>query len=152
MCLYPYVETMNKDRTSSLLCSRIIIYVTSCIKREWKETKKYYNWGYIRCSWGQPDIHTAAYSNTQREIFGRDKRGQSMQSERWRRKGKIHVRTCKEGGCVIYHTFEITLFFIHTLHYNSTHCMNQRTFVTWSMWVKLNVFLFIPFRMNNNYQ
>lgn len=64
---------------------------------------------YIRCSWGQPDIHTAAYSNTQRETWGRERGGQSMQSDRKKRgEGKTHVSACKDGGCVTYYTPEIT--------------------------------------------
>lgn len=60
-----------------------------------KDTKGF---GYIRCSWGQPDIHRAAYSNIQGQTCGREREGQSMQSERKRREGKRHVSTCEERG------------------------------------------------------
>lgn len=51
--------------------------------------------GYIRCSWGQPDIHRAAYSDIQRQTWGREREDKACSQRGRGEKAKdmlVHAR------------------------------------------------------------
>lgn len=65
--LYVIKQSLKKFLISPVCGLPFTSFSQQTIKKPAENTKGF---GYIRCSWGQPDIHRAAYSNIQRQTWG----------------------------------------------------------------------------------